>query len=56
MLLDMVGLTAKKNNRMQQMSGGGNKQSAATKIQDCTIEEASKKLVKIKELWTKYIF
>ena len=32
---------------MQQMSGGGNKQSAATKIQDCTIEEASKKLVKI---------
>ena len=32
---------------MQEMSGGGNKHSAATKLTDCTIDEVTKRLVKI---------
>ena len=31
---------------MEELSGGGNKYSGATKLTDCTIEEASKRLVK----------
>lgn len=32
---------------MQELSGGGNKHSAATKLNECTSEEAYKKLVKV---------
>lgn len=34
-------------NVMQQLSGGGNKYSAATKLTDCSIEEVTKRLVKV---------